>query len=165
MIPPTLNSPNSDEPALRAFDCYRCGYDLRAHVAAERCPECGFAVALSRARFEPLPERVYAPWFAAIVLGDLAMLYPIVLSIGYHWWMQFADHALPLGVAGWLATLLGSCALIHRLERFPTNDLARLLAFFAKFHRAVTVAFLGTAVVCTLWMLAYEYYFSRQWWY
>jgi ribosomal protein L37E len=45
----------ADEPVGRAVPstgvrCRRCGYDLRAASAAGRCPECGFAVALSLPR-------------------------------------------------------------------------------------------------------------------
>ena len=61
-----------------APECATCGYDLRAHLHAGRCPECGHVLG-------PGAIRIYRPSRASaflLTIGWLLMIVPTVIWIG-----------------------------------------------------------------------------------
>ena len=120
-----------DETAFApACWCMECRYDLRAHVDAERCPECGRAVAESRAyadRSVFAPDEAAAHWLLIAALDFLTFLSPCLF--GHPLFML-------MGVLGWL---IYPWALGVRVADVSDSPSAITVLWTARLHRAVVL--------------------------
>lgn len=121
--------------------CMSCGFDLRVHQSADRCPECGIPVAESEVHHADRPRVL---WQRRLLIASL--IWALTLAIG-NCLFAFQDGMVSFCILLWIASLIAFGFLFFLIigdkkEHDIAIVLLVLLMMFSIVAIAVNVVFL-----------------------
>ncbi len=122
------------DPTSAALQCHGCGYDLRAHAADGKCPECGASVAESR-RLAAIPRRPAwrdsdPRWRRRMLAGAwVLVLVPLMAVLEASGWAERVAVPTPFEFKGIPLTIRESFAYEFQMYDYFTFCIGVVLLF------------------------------------